>query len=67
MRQALATKQPTFIDDGNGAFVAAVERACTDAILDALEKDPESAKVLTAADVRSIHAECVAQQGVRAI
>lgn len=68
IRQELAAApQPTFIDDGNGAYVAAVRKECTMSIYDALVKDPELAKQLTMQDLQDAMAQCLVEQGVRSI
>lgn len=67
IRQELAAPQPAFIDDGNGAYVAAVRKECTMSIYDALVKDPELAKELTMQDLQDAMAQCMVEQGVRSI
>lgn len=39
IRQSVAPDPPTFSDDGNGVYVAAVRKECTMSIYDALVKD----------------------------
>lgn len=67
VRQSVAPDPPTFSDDGNGVYVAAVRKECTMSIYDALVKDPELAKELTMQDLQDAMAQCMVEQGVRSI
>lgn len=68
VRQSIAPEPtPVFIDDGNGAYVAAVRKECTISIYDALVKDPELAKQLTLQDLQDALAQCMVGAGVRSI
>lgn len=67
IRQSVAPDPPTFSDDGNGVYVAAVCKECTMSTYDALVKDPELAKELTMQDLQDAMAQCLVAQGVRSI